>query len=113
MEGVNESVPYARTYRAHYPRTKALAEKRLLAANSSGLATVALRPHLLWGPHDTQLTKSILARGRAGTLTRIGGRDPLVDFTYVENAALAHLLAAENSRREHQNFRKAVLHLAR
>jgi nucleoside-diphosphate-sugar epimerase len=95
MEGVDESVPYARTYHAHYPRTKALAEKRLLAANSSKLATVALRPHLLWGPHDTQLTKSILARGRAGTLTRIGRRDPLVDFTYVENAALAHLLAAD------------------
>ena len=95
MEGVNESVPYAPTFRAHYPRTKALAEQRLLAANSSSLATVALRPHLLWGPHDTQLTKSILARGRAGTLARIGQRDPLVDFTYVENAARAHLLAAD------------------
>jgi 2-alkyl-3-oxoalkanoate reductase len=95
MEGVDESVPYARTYRADYPRTKALAEKRVLAANSSELASVALRPHLLWGPHDTQLTKSILARGRAGTLTRIGSRDPLVDFTYIENAALAHVLAAD------------------
>ena len=95
MEGVNESVPYAPTYRAHYPRTKALAEQRLLAANSSALATVALRPHLLWGPNDTQLTKSILARGRSGTLVRIGSRDPLVDFTYVDNAALAHLLAAD------------------
>jgi nucleoside-diphosphate-sugar epimerase len=95
MEGVDESVPYARTYRADYPRTKALAEKRVLAANSSELASVALRPHLLWGPHDTQLTRSILARGRAGTLTRIGRRDPLVDFTYIENAALAHVLAAD------------------
>ena len=95
MEGVDESVPYAPTYHAHYPRTKALAEQRLLAANSSALATIALRPHLLWGPHDTQLTKSILARGRSGTLVRIGSRDPLVDFTYVDNAALAHLLAAD------------------
>jgi 2-alkyl-3-oxoalkanoate reductase len=95
MEGVDESVPYAGTYLAHYPRTKALAEKQMLAANSAELATVALRPHLLWGPHDTQLTKSILARGRARTLTRIGNRDPLVDFTYVENAAWAHLLAAD------------------
>ena len=95
MEGVDESVPYAPTRHAHYPRTKALAEQRLLAANSSALATIALRPHLLWGPHDTQLTKSILARGRSGTLVRIGGRDPLVDFTYVDNAALAHLLAAD------------------
>ena len=95
MEGVDESVPYASTYHAHYPRTKALAEQRLLAANSSALATIALRPHLLWGPHDTQLTKSILARGRSGTLVRIGSRDPLVDFTYIDNAASAHLLAAD------------------
>jgi nucleoside-diphosphate-sugar epimerase len=95
MEGADESVPYARTYHAHYPRTKALAEQRLLAANSSSLATIALRPHLLWGPNDTQLTKSILARGRSGTLARIGSRDPLVDFTYIDNAALAHLLAAD------------------
>ena len=98
MEGVDESVPYAKTYHAHYPRTKALAESRVLAANSSQLATVALRPHLLWGPNDTQLTRSLLARGRAGTLTRIGRRDPLVDFTYVENAALAHLLASDKLR---------------
>ena len=95
MEGVDESVPYAPTYHAHYPRTKAIAEQRLLAANSSALATIALRPHLLWGPHDTQLTKSILARGRSGTLVRIGSRDPLVDFTYIDNAASAHLLAAD------------------
>ena len=98
MEGVDESVPYAKIYHAQYPRTKALAERQVLAANSSQLATVALRPHLLWGPHDTQLTKSILARGRAGTLTRIGRRDPLVDFTYVENAALAHVLASDKLR---------------
>jgi 2-alkyl-3-oxoalkanoate reductase len=88
-------VPYAPTYRAHYPRTKALAEQRLLAANSGTLATIALRPHLLWGPHDTQLTKSILARGRSRTLARIGTRDPLVDFTYIDNAALAHVLASD------------------
>jgi nucleoside-diphosphate-sugar epimerase len=98
MEGVDESVPYAKTYQAHYPRTKALAERRVLAANSTKLATIALRPHLLWGPNDTQLTKALLARGRAGTLMRIGHRDPLVDFTYVENAALAHVLACDKLR---------------
>ena len=95
MEGVDESVPYPKSYSAEYPRTKALAEQCLLAANSRNLATVALRPHLLWGPNDTQLTKAILERGRAGALMRIGDRDPLVDFTYVENAAFAHVLAAD------------------
>ena len=46
MEGVNESVPYSTHYETHYPKTKALAEQVVLAANSESLATVALRPHL-------------------------------------------------------------------
>jgi nucleoside-diphosphate-sugar epimerase len=94
LEGVNESIPYAENYKAAYPATKATAERMILAANDDGLATVALRPHLIWGPGDTHLVPGILARGRAGRLRRIGKTTHLVDFTYVDNAAQAHLLAA-------------------
>jgi len=52
MEGVNESAPYPKTYLTHYPKTKAMAERRVLSANDTDLATVALRPHLIWGPGD-------------------------------------------------------------
>ena len=94
LDGVDERVPYARDYKAAYPATKARAERMILAANDEGLATVALRPHLIWGPGDTHLVPGILARGRAGRLRRIGKKTHLVDFTYVDNAAQAHLLAA-------------------
>ena len=95
LEGVDESVPYAEHYKAAYPATKATAERMILAANDEQLATVALRPHLIWGPGDTHLVPGIIARGRAGRLRTIGKSRNLVDFTYVENAALAHLLAGD------------------
>lgn len=95
LEGADESAPYPPRYLAHYPETKAEAERRVLAANGPSLATVALRPHLIWGPGDNHLVPRILARGRAGQLRRLGRRNPLVDATYIDDAAAAHLLAAD------------------
>jgi nucleoside-diphosphate-sugar epimerase len=60
------------------------------------LATVALRPHLIWGPEDNHLVPRILERGARGSLRRIGKRDCLVDTIYIDNAAEGHLQAAEN-----------------
>jgi nucleoside-diphosphate-sugar epimerase len=95
MEGVDESVPYPAAYAAHYPRTKAMAEQLVRAANDAALATVSLRPHLVWGPGDNHLVPRLVARARAGQLARIGSRTNLIDTVYVDNAAEAHLLAAE------------------
>jgi nucleoside-diphosphate-sugar epimerase len=95
VEGGNEALPYPAHYDAHYPRTKAMAEKLVLAADSPGLATVSLRPHLIWGPGDNHLVPRIIARAKAGKLRRIGSRPCLVDTVYVGNAAKAHLLAAD------------------
>jgi nucleoside-diphosphate-sugar epimerase len=95
MEGVDESTPYPEHFDAAYPQTKAQAEQTVLAANSPALATVALRPHLIWGPGDTQLLPRILARARAGRLRRIGRANKLIDTIYIDNAADAHLLAAD------------------
>jgi nucleoside-diphosphate-sugar epimerase len=94
MEGVDEGVPYPKEYKAAYPQTKAAAEQLVLKANDKILATVALRPHLVWGPGDTHLIPGIVARGRTGRLRKIGSTPKLVDFTYVDDAAAAHLLAA-------------------
>ncbi len=95
VEGGDESLPYPDRYEAEYPRTKALAEQLVLAANSAALGTVSLRPHLIWGPGDNHLVPRIIAKARAGRLRRIGNRPCLVDTVYVDNAARAHLLAAE------------------
>jgi nucleoside-diphosphate-sugar epimerase len=95
VEGGDESLPYPAKYEAHYPATKAIAEQMVLAANSPDLAVTALRPHLIWGPGDNHLVPRIIAKGRAGKLRRIGNRTNLVDTVYVDNAARAHLLAAD------------------
>ncbi|MGL4711736.1 MAG: NAD-dependent epimerase/dehydratase family protein, partial [Shewanella sp.] len=58
------------------------------------LKTVALRPHLIWGPGDPHLVPRVLARGRLGKLKLVGREDKLVDTLYIDNAAYAHVLAA-------------------
>lgn len=92
--GVDESIAYPGRFFNHYQKTKALAEQRVLAANGAGLATVALRPHLIWGPGDPHLIGRILERARSGRLRLVRG-DNLVDTTYIDNAAQAHQLAAD------------------
>lgn len=94
--GVDESTPYTTNYLCHYVRTKVMAEKRVLSADSSKLRTVALRPHLVWGPGDTNLIPRLIARGRRGLLKQVGDGGNLVDITYIDNAASAHVLAARN-----------------
>lgn len=95
IEGGTESLPYSRHFDAYYPATKALAEKAVLAANGPELATVALRPHLIWGPSDPHLIPRLVERARSGKLRRIGSRPVKVDATYIDNAADAHILAGD------------------
>ena len=96
QRGVDESAPYASRWLCHYAHTKALAERHVLAANGlEGLLCCALRPHLIWGPRDRHLIPRLLARGRTGRLRRVGSGENLVDMVYVENAADAHLQAAD------------------
>lgn len=94
-EGVDESHPYPSEYLADYPRTKALAEQAVLAANSPELATVALRPHLIVGPGDPHLLPRVISQARAGKLRIVGDGKNTVALTHVDNAADAHLLAYE------------------
>ena len=81
--------------RAHYAESKALAEQVALAANDDHLAVVAVRPHLVWGPGDTQLVGRIVAAARRGRLPLIAGGRALVDTTYVDNAAEALVAALD------------------
>jgi len=84
----------ART-RGHYSRSKAVAEQIALDADSVGLAVLAVRPHLVWGPGDVQLVARIVARARAGRLPLIGSGAALIDTTYVDNAAAALVAAVD------------------
>lgn len=75
--------------RGNYSRSKAVAEIEALACDREGFAVTAIRPHLVWGPGDTQLVQPIVERARAGRLVLIDGGESLVDTTYVDNAATA------------------------
>ncbi len=94
-ENLDESAPYPDTWFNHYQRTKAMAEQRVLAANNDWLSTVALRPHLIWGPGDPHLIGRILSRARTGRLRLARGSRRLVDTTYIDNAVDAHLAALD------------------
>lgn len=95
QEAVDESYPYPLHYESPYPHTKALAEQRVTQANDGNLLTVSLRPHLIWGPRDTHLLPGLLARAAKGQVPQVGDGANRVDLTYVEDAAAAHLLAAD------------------
>lgn len=95
IAGADERLAYPKHFDAHYPRAKAQAERAVLTANGDTLATVALRPHLIWGPGDTQLTARVIARARAGRLRLVGGGAKLIDSVYIANAVHAHLLALD------------------
>ena len=94
IAGADESLPYPTHFETHYPETKARAEQMVLDANSEDLRTVALRPHLIWGARDNHLLPRIIDRARRGRLRLVGPPFPLVDSTYIVDAARAHLLAA-------------------
>jgi nucleoside-diphosphate-sugar epimerase len=95
VEGVDESVPLATRFETDYPASKAEAERLVIAANGPQLGTVILRPHLIWGAGDPQLTARILARGRAGRLRLVGMGLKCIDSVYIDNAVDAHLLALD------------------
>ena len=80
----------------HYATTKAMAEQLALAASSDDMPVVAIRPHLVIGPGDTQLVERILDRARSGRMPLIGTGLALVDVTWFENAADALVAAVDH-----------------
>lgn len=79
--------------RGDYARTKAAAELLALDADAPGFAVVAVRPHLVWGPGDTQLVGRIVDRARRGRLPLLDSGAALIDSCYVDNAASAMVAA--------------------
>lgn len=96
FRGADESLPYGNNWLCHYARTKAEAEREVLGANGkNGLKTLALRPHLVWGPGDPHLLPKAVARHMAGKLRIVGSGENRMDLTHVDNVAHAHILALD------------------
>ena len=77
----------------HYSKTKSIAERLVIAERR--IATVAIRPHLVWGPGDTQLVGRIVERARQNRLALVNRGEAIVDTTYIDNVADALTAAAE------------------
>lgn len=95
IRGGGPEMPYGSNWLCHYAQTKALAEEVALSANSDALQVVALRPHLVFGPGDPHLLPRVLESIRAGRLKIVGNGANLVDVSYVEDVASAHLNALD------------------
>ncbi|RWZ68037.1 NAD-dependent epimerase/dehydratase family protein [Labedella populi] len=89
--------------RGDYARTKAEAELLALDHDSDTLRVVAVRPHLVWGPGDTQLVDRIVDRARRGRLPLLDGGTALIDSTYVDNAATGIVAALHRAEEAHGN----------
>lgn len=98
IEGGDERLPYPNRFLCNYARSKVMAEKLVLAANGNSesetpLRTCAIRPHLIWGPGDPHLIPRLLQKGKNKELKIVGKGNNLVDISYVDNVAHAHVLA--------------------
>jgi 2-alkyl-3-oxoalkanoate reductase len=98
IAGLGAEPPVLGRKNAYYAESKAMAEQAAVAANKSDLAVVAIRPHLVWGPGDTQLVGRILDRARSGRLALVGGGAALIDTTYITNAAESLVAALDRVR---------------
>ena len=78
-----------------YPLTKGLAEERVVAANSSGLATVVVRPRFIWGAGDTSLVPKIVEAVKRGRFGWVDGGHYLTSTCHIDNVVEGILLAAE------------------
>ncbi|WP_150462465.1 NAD-dependent epimerase/dehydratase family protein [Nesterenkonia ebinurensis] len=73
----------------YYAQTKAEAELIAEARAEVGMKVLIMRPHLVWGPGDGQLTTRIIDRAKSGRLPLLGTGAPLVDTLYIDNAVEA------------------------
>ena len=89
------ALPYASPSSSHYSATKAASERLVLKANSKALATVSLRPHLIYGPGDPHLIPRVIDRASRGRLAFVGNGRNRVSLAFVDNAAAAHIQAAD------------------
>jgi nucleoside-diphosphate-sugar epimerase len=94
IEGADESLPLATHFSAPYPATKAEAERLVIKTSDGELMTTALRPHLIWGPGDPHILPRLLDKAKGGSLA-LPAPEKIIDTVFVENAALAHVMALE------------------
>ena len=97
LAGVGATPPVTGRTGAWYAESKSVAEQLVRNAAGVHLPIVIIRPHLVWGPGDTQLVGRIVERARSGRLALVGDGAALIDTTYIDNAASALVAALDES----------------
>lgn len=100
--GTADNTPIAAHFKSAYAATKALAEAAVLAENDTELASIALRPRLIWGPGDNHLLPRFVELARRGRMRLVGDGQARIDTTYIDNAVAAHLSALDGLRDHRQ-----------
>lgn len=94
----DETLPYPRKFLSPYSESKSVGEQHVLEANGRGLETVAIRPHVIWGPRDRTFLGRLVTHAKSGPIMHVGGGLTETDTTYVENLVDALILAAESDK---------------
>lgn len=95
MRDVDETCPYPSKTPYLYAETKAEAERRVLAANAEGFATLALRPRFVWGPGDRTLAPELEEMAKSGAFLWLDGGKARTSTTHIANLVHAVELALE------------------
>ncbi|MEM8890704.1 MAG: NAD-dependent epimerase/dehydratase family protein [Bacteroidota bacterium] len=82
---------------ALYPKTKAIAEKKVLAANSEKMKTISLRPPTIWGPNNHHY-EDFFDNIKQGRWRWIGGGRQILSTIHVDNLASAILSAIHSDK---------------
>lgn len=96
LRDVDETHPIPDRHVGLYPRTKAAAERIVLAADTDDMTTVAVRPRFVWGAGDTTLLAEFVDAvedGRYAWFDR--GRYP-TSTCHVDNAVEGFIRAADH-----------------
>ncbi len=91
----DEDLKMPTAYYNNYQRTKKIAERKVLEANSDAFQTVSIRPQAIWGIGDTHIFPRILKKLKKGKLKIIGTGHTKTSISFVKNVAWAHFLASK------------------
>ena len=98
LRDVDETHPYPERTPYLYAETKAIAERRVLAADTADFATVALRPRFVWGPGDRTLVPEIRKMVEQGAFVWLDGGRARTSTTHIDNLVEGARLALEKGR---------------
>ncbi|MFL5997283.1 MAG: NAD-dependent epimerase/dehydratase family protein [Streptomyces sp.] len=94
---VDETAPLRPDSEAAYSAVKAEAEAIVLDANAPELATVSIRPRMVWGP-DSILIDMLIDMAKAGQFAWIEGGRHTTEITFVDNCVEGLMLGWQRGR---------------